>query len=189
MRIITLISILILLSCEVRLNQNPKQTALINKESEKMIFDDSIDADKIVQIKEIPYIDNCNDIIFWSLVQQKNNIPELIQKLTDETVLKDVYVPNFGGEYTVADVSLSILNEKIKGIPVFELIGRRFSEDCGYCSYWYFVRENKENRLLLQQNFKKWCQENEHKLVWVNSNYSLTGDCNSPVNGHYEIKK
>jgi len=115
-----------------------------------MIFDNSIDADKIVQIKEIPYIDNCNDIIFWSLVQQKNNIPELIQKLTDETVLKDVYVPNFGGEYTVADVSLSILNEKIKGIPVFELIGRRFSEDCGYCSYWYFVRENKENRLLLQ---------------------------------------
>ncbi|MDR6969591.1 hypothetical protein J2X31_003624 [Flavobacterium arsenatis] len=144
----------------------------------------------IKNIKDIPYIENCNDPIFWNLVKQgKKNIPDLIDKLTDETVLKDVFVPMFGGEYTVADASLVVLNEKIKGIPIFELIGKKFSKECGYCTYWYFVRERKKNRMLLQKKVKKWYLENEQKLVWVESKSSLTGDCFSPVNGHYEIKK
>ncbi|WP_289661938.1 carboxypeptidase-like regulatory domain-containing protein [Flavobacterium panacagri] len=145
---------------------------------------------EIKDIKEIPYIQNCNDEIFWNLVKQgKKNIPDLINKLTDKTVLKEVYVPMFGGEYTVADASLVILNEKIKGIPIFELIGQKFSEECGYCAYWYYVREKTENRIHLQNNLKKWYEENENKLVWVESNSSLTGDCFSPAKGHYEIKK
>lgn len=93
----------------------------------------------------------------------------------------------FGGEYTVANVALVILQEKIKEILVFELIGEKFSKDCGYCSYRHFVRKNKKNRILLQKNFRKWYLKNEQKLVWVESQNSLTGDCFSPANGHYEI--
>lgn len=145
---------------------------------------------EIKNIKEIPYIQNCNDKFFWNLVKQgKKNIPDLIDKLTDETILKEVYVPMFGGEYTVADVSLIILNEKIKGIPIFELIGKKFSKECGYCTYWYFVREKIENRIYLKNNLKKWYKENENKLKWVESVSSLTGDCFSQTNGHYEIKQ
>lgn len=154
------------------------------------VFSQSISVSEIKNIKSIPYIANCNDPIFWNLVKQrKENIPDLIEKLTDETVLKDVYVPMFGGEYTVADASLIILQEKIKGIPVLKLIGKKFSKDCGYCSYWYFVRENKKNRERLQKNFKKWYKENEQKLVWIASKNALTGDCFSSANGHFVIKK
>ncbi|AZA98500.1 hypothetical protein EG359_02270 [Chryseobacterium joostei] len=148
----------------------------------KYTFNNSVTVEDIKNIQQVPYIANCNDTIFWSLVKQgKDNIPSLIDKLTDETVLNDVYVPMFGGKYTVADVALTILNEKIKDIPIFELIGQKFSEDCGYCTYWYFVRESKNNRRFLQKNLKKWYQENENKLIWVQSENSLTGDCFSPV--------
>ncbi len=140
-------------------------------------------------IKSVPYVENCNDTIFWNLVKQKDNIPALIEKLTDETILKNVYVPNFGGEYTVADVSLIILQEKIKDIPILEIIGRKYDENCGYCVYWNFVRESKNNRVKLKNNFKEWFELNKSKLIWVESDYSLTGDCKSQVKGHYEIKK
>jgi len=189
MKILSILSLFILLSCANKQNNNPKQPILIKEQNEKIVFNDSINTDEIQNIKQIPYIENCNDKIFWSLVRQKENIPELIQKLTDETVLKDVYVPNFGGEYTVADVSLSILNEKIKDIPIFDLIGKQLSEDCGYCTYWYFVRESSENRTQLRNKLKEWYEDNEDELIWINSNYSLTGDCNSPIKGHYERKK
>ena len=152
-------------------------------------FSQSIGVEDIKNIQDIPYILNCNDPIFWNLVKQgKQNIPDLIEKLTDETVLKEVFVPMFGGEYTVADASLVILREKIKGIPIFDLIGKKFSKECGYCTYWYFVREKKKNRILLQKKLKKWYAENEQKLVWVASENSLTGDCFSPAKGHYEIE-
>ena len=153
-------------------------------------FPQSIGVEDIKNIQDIPYIANCNDPIFWNLVKQgKKNIPDLIEKLTDETVLKEVFVPMFGDQYTVADASLVILQEKIKGIPIFDLIGKKFSKECGYCTYWYFVREKKKNRILLQKRLKKWYAENEQKLVWVASQNSLTGDCFSPAIGHYEIEK
>ena len=88
----------------------------------------------IQNIKQIPYIQNCTDSIFWSLVKQENNISELIQMLTDETVLDEVYVPNFGGEYTVADVSLFILQEKIKGIPL-EQYSLVFKEESNFTPF------------------------------------------------------
>jgi len=164
------------------------QTILTYEQTEKKIIDDSISVESIKNIKEVPYIQNCNDKIFWGLVMQgKKNIPQLIEKLADQKPLKHVYVPMFGGEYTVADVALMILYEKIKGIPIFELIGIDISKDCGYCSYWFFIRESKKNRLQLQKEFKKWYKENENKLVWVESSLSLNGDCFSPAKGHYEI--
>lgn len=167
-------------------NSEPPKKA----DDERIFSNDSTTVEDIKNIQSIPYIENCNDSIFWNLVKQgKKNIPDLIDKLTDETVLKEVFVPMFGGEYTVADASLVILQEKIKGIPVFDLIGKKISKDCGYCAYWYFVREKKKNRILLQKNLRKWYSENEKNLIWVESPHSLTGDCFSPANGHYEIKK
>lgn len=190
MNSLSIISIFLIFSCTINEANALTKNSLIEKEQKgNIFFNDSITINNIKYIKRVPYIENCNDIIFWSLVKQKGNIPELIKKLTDETVLTGVYVPNFGGEYTVADVSLVILNEKIKDIPIFELIEREVNEDCGYCSYWLFVRESNENRLQLQNTLKKWYEINKSKLIWVNSNYSLTGDCNSPVKGHYEVKK
>ncbi len=55
---------------------------------------------QLKNIKLVPYVGNCDDAIFWNFVKQKDNIPVLIEKLTDETILKGVYVPIFGGEYT-----------------------------------------------------------------------------------------
>ncbi|MCL5246628.1 hypothetical protein M4I21_12455 [Cellulophaga sp. 20_2_10] len=159
------------------------------KETKKTVVKDTITAEQIKNITQLPYIENCNDVIFWSLVKQKENIPELLKKLTDTTVLKGVYVPNFGGEYTVADAALVILREKIKGIPVLELIGQERSSACGYCSYWLFVRKSDKNRLLFQQNLKNWYSDTKTKLVWATSNSSLTGDCISPVKGHYIVKE
>lgn len=159
------------------------------KETKKTVVKDTITAEQIKNITQIPYIENCNDLIFWSLVKQKENIPELLKKLTDTTVLKGVYVPNFGGEYTVADVALVILREKIKGIPVLKLIGQERSSACGYCSYWLFVRKSDENRLQFQQNLKNWYRDTKTKLVWTTSNSSLTADCIYPLKGHYIIKE
>jgi hypothetical protein len=182
--------IFLFLSCRNKQTTNPTKASLTKEVDDKMFFNDIIGVEEIKNIKNVPYIHNCNDTIFWSLVnQRKKNIPNLIDKLTDETIIKDVYVPNFGGEYTVADVSLTILDEKIKDIPIFELIGKKFSDDCGYCTYWNFVRKSKKNRIHLQENFKKWYDENEDNLIWVESLNSLTGDCLTPTKGHYEIRQ
>lgn len=179
---------LLFLLCTYTQKVNASKPNLTTKVEIK-ISKDPIGVEDIKSIKSVPYIANCTDIIFWKLVKEgKRNIPDLIKKLTDETILEDVYVPMFGGKYTVADVSLVILNEKIKGIPIFDLINKKFSKECGYCIYWYFVREKKSNRILLQKNLKKWYKENEKKLVWIKSQNALTGDCFSPANGHYEIK-
>ncbi|MBO0591203.1 hypothetical protein I2486_07255 [Cellulophaga sp. E16_2] len=189
MKTLFLVSICSLFAFAQPQNNIPDASVLRTKLPQSIVFNDSIGVDQIKDIKQIPYIENCSDTIFWSLVQQKGNVLELIEKLTDETILKEVYVPNFGGEYTVADVALVILKEKIEGIPVLNLIGQEFISSCGYCSYWSFVREHKENRVQLQKNLKKWYLEHKNTLVWIASESALTGDCNSPAGGHYKISK
>jgi hypothetical protein len=185
---LAMFSLISAIICNLYLYPNATHDDTLDPSFEKKIAIDSINVKDIKHIKNLPYIGNCDDTIFWGLVQQgKKNIPDLINKLTDVTILKEIYVPNFGGEYTVADAALVILNEKIKGIPIFELIGKKMSKACGHCTYWYYVRASQKNRIQLQKKMRLWYKDNENKLIWVNTTNALTGECITPANGHYEI--
>lgn len=153
--------------------------------------------DSLLSITDLPYIgeygkeSGCGDDTFWNLVNQKLNItPQLINTLTDTTQV-NISVPNFGGKCSLADIAYMVMQEIIKDIPTFDLLGIEFDEDgCGYCSYWYHLRENIQNRISFQLAVKNWFIKNKENLVWIISNESLTGDNwgTRPVNGHFEIK-
>jgi hypothetical protein len=82
------------------------------------------------------------------------------------------------------------LQEIIADIPTFELLGIEFDKHgCGYCSYWYHVRENNRNRKNFQKAVRNWYEENKNQLVWVESFHSATGDCFIvPTKGHYKVQ-
>lgn len=157
--------------------------------------------DSLKFVTDMPYICHtplhselsvgCGDRIFWQTVMQKQDaIPFLIDKLSDTTAT-EVSVPNFGGQYTVADIAYTALEEIIKDIPTFELLGVKFDEKgCGYCSYWYHLRKLK-NRKKFQKNVRDWYEKNKLNLVWVISKQILTCDCSAahPNGGHFELKK
>lgn len=88
------------------------------------------------------------DRYFRQVVQGKKEIiPFLIEK-PDDTTMTQAHVPYFGGQYTVADAAYTALQEIIRGIPIFELMSMKFDTcGCGYCSYWYHLRENIRNRI------------------------------------------
>ncbi len=162
-------------------------------------FQDSL-KDSLRSVTDVPYIGEyenrmgigCGDYTFWNIVDQKLIIvPYLINELTNTTEV-NIVVPNFGGKYTVADITYQIIQEIVKGIPTFELLGIEFGKDsCGYCTYWNHLRESIQNRISFQAALKSWFQKNKDNLVWVISNESLTGDNwgTRPVNGHFEIKE
>lgn len=143
----------------------------------------------------MPYIgetiDGNGDEIFWKVVQQKQTIvPTLISLLTDTTE-SQAYVPNFGGQYTVADIAYDALCEIIHGIPTFELLGVKFDDDgCGYCTYWNYLRSDIKNRKNFQTKVNAWYKTNKKKLVWVNSNEFEICDCATPHPnaGHFALK-
>lgn len=134
----------------------------------------------------------CGDKIFWRTVKQKQNIiPFLIDKLSD-TTQTEASVPNFGGQYTVADIAYTALQEIIKDIPTFKLLGVKFDENgCGYCSYWNHLGKDIKNRKKFQSNVRNWYEKNKTNLVWVSSNQILTCDCAArhPNGGHLELRK
>ena len=106
--------------------------------------------------------------------------------------MTSAYVPNLGGQYAVADVAYAALEEIIKDIPTFSLLGVKFDKKgCGYCAYWDHLRKNIRNRLKFQANVRKWYNKNKSNLVWVTSNVFLTCDCHGihPNGGHFELKK
>ena len=151
----------------------------------------------VKNITGLPYIGKyggvgCGDDIFWKLVEKKLEIvPLLIEKMNDTTKIS-VFVPNFGGKYTVADAAYLIISEIIKEIPTFELLGVEFdNEECGYCSYWFHLRSNIMNRNKFQKALSKWYGKNMKKLIWIEDNQILTGDCSGehPNGGHYKVKK
>lgn len=158
--------------------------------------------DSLKLVTDMPYICRdtvpselsvgCGDKIFWRTVKQKQDIiPFLLDKLSD-TTQTETSVPNFGGQYTVADVAYTALQEIIKDIPTFELLGVEFVENgCGYCSYWNHLRKNNKNREKFQINIRNWYETNKSNLVWVESNQILTCDCvgRHPNSGHFELKK
>ncbi len=156
--------------------------------------------DSLVFVKDMPYIcegsvltelsAGCGDRIFWKTVMQKQAvIPFLLDKLID-TTQTEASVPNFGGQFTVADIAYAAIQEIIKGIPTFELLGVNFDQGgCGYCSYWNHLRNDIQNRKQFQTNVRSWYEKNKPKLVWVKSNRFLTCDCSGqhPNGGHFEI--
>jgi hypothetical protein len=135
---------------------------------------------------------DCGDKIFWRVVKQKQDIvPFIIDKLSD-TTQTEASVPNFGGQYTVADIAYNALKEIIKDIPTFELLGVKFDKNgCGYCSYWTHLRKDIKYRKKFQTNVRNWYDKNKSNLVWATSNQFLTCDCagRHPNGGHLELKK
>jgi hypothetical protein len=158
--------------------------------------------DSLKLVADIPYIcrdsifsemsNGCGDKIFWRTVSQKQNIiPFLIDKLSDTTKTNAI-VPKFGGQYTVADVAFVALQEIIKDIPTFKLLGTKFDKNgCGYCAYWFHLRKNITNRRKFQANVLRWYNYNKSNLVWVPSSKFLTCDCagRHPNGGHYVVRK
>ena len=155
---------------------------------------------QIANIRDMPYICEetpgsgigCGDVIFWNIVRQNIDIvPMLIEKLTDTTPLKDVYVPNFGGLYAVADVADVAIGEIIHGIPTLKLMGVEFDQHgCGYCVYWNYLRADIHHREKFQAAMATWYAENASKLVWIESNAFESMDCpaDHPAGGHYEVR-
>ncbi|NDV93855.1 hypothetical protein D0T84_02840 [Dysgonomonas sp. 521] len=147
-------------------------------------------ADSLRYVVDVPYIHNCSDPVLWRIVDKGLDIvPSLIDKMSD-TKETDVPVRFFGGNYTIADVAYVAIQEIIGDVPTFELLGVDFDENgCGYCTYWFHLRESKKNRKKFQQAVFKWYGENKDALVWVKNSQSVTGDCLRPDGGHYEVKK
>jgi len=144
--------------------------------------------DSLIYVEKLPYLQECSDPIFWRTVSKGLDIvPSLIDKMTD-TREAEANVRFYSGKYTVADVAFVAIQEIIGDIPMFELLGVEFDKTCGYCSYWWHVRESKKNRKRFQQAVRKWYNENKDALVWVESSQSVTGDCFRPGGGHYEVK-
>ena len=134
----------------------------------------------------------CGDKRFWSTVKQKEKaIPFLLEKLND-TTMTEANVPNFGYNYSVADIAYVALEEIIHGIPTFELLGVKFDQEgCGYCSYWQHLDKNYKNKANFKIAVQNWYNSNKDKLVWVENNDFTSCDCSGthPNNGHYELKK
>jgi hypothetical protein len=103
--------------------------------------------DSIKYISEMPYI-GCGDKIFWRIVEQKQEIiPLLLEKMVD-TTQAEVSVPNFGGQYTVADIAYNALEEIIKDIPTFDLLGTLTAVDIAHIGITY------ERTLRIGKNYK-----------------------------------
>lgn len=134
----------------------------------------------------------CGQTVFWTVVMEKEKIiPYLIEKL-DDTTRTEAIVQIIGGNWTVSDIAYSALQEIIKGIPTFELLGVPFDKNgCGDCSYWFYLREDIKNRQNFKIKIKNWYIENKENLIWVESDRVLTCDCTyrHPNGGYFEIKK
>lgn len=135
----------------------------------------------------------CGDKYFWQVVKGKQEvIPLLLDKL-DDTTRTEASVPYFGGQYTVADIAYTTLQEIIKDIPTFDLLKIKFDTNgCGYCSYWNYLRKDVKNRLKFKVAVVDWYDKNKPNLFWLKSNQFLTFDTsgfNHPNGGHFELKK
>jgi hypothetical protein len=135
----------------------------------------------------------CGDRFFWEAVKGKREIiPFLIEKLAD-TTQTTASVPYYGGQYAVADVAYTALQEIVDGVPTFELLGMEFdAHGCGYCSYWIYLRNDIQNRNRFKAAVRSWYDENRTKLIWVKSNKVLTFDLSAfshPNRGHFEVKQ
>jgi|SRR5690554_5009374 hypothetical protein len=149
------------------------------------------------EIENLPYLPELSgDSIFWAVVKEGLNIvPLLIEKL-DDTTITNAIVPNFGGFYTVADISNEIIATIIKDIPITEFVVKSDSTSGGYWYYWDYVRADIENRKLYKKKVKNWYQKNKSNLLWQEDNkiYRTSPDWKfesnkHPAGGYYILKK
>lgn len=130
--------------------------------------------DSLKFVKEMPYISEtgiCGDKLYWEAVLiGRYNIELIIDKLED-TTSTTANVVLFGGNYTVADIAHTALNQIIHNIPTFDLLGVPFDKDgCGYCSYWQHLNKSFSNRQKFKEAVKNWYIKNKDNLVWVENN-------------------
>ncbi len=179
--ILTVVFIVILVLPELVCGQNSKHNL----------------SEQIRKVSDIPYICEsgtglgCGDEYFWELVKQQDDaIPFLIELLTDTTPTAAKVIFH-GGHYTVAYVAFTVLQELIKDIPTFDLLGVEFDrEGCGYCAYWRHLRRDHANRVSFQRAMRAWYEQHKDTMVWIVSEEFLTCECMNkkhPNGGHYEI--
>lgn len=132
--------------------------------------DKKIGIDTILyQITDVPYIPELSgDSLFWVIVMQGLDVvPSLIEEL-DDTTITSITIPNFGGFYTIADISFSILGKIIHKLPILDIIrtNKEYPLDEGL-TYWSFVKYNYKNRIYLKQELNEWFIRNKEKLIWI----------------------
>lgn len=151
--------------------------------------------DQLKFVTDVPYICRdtvygksvgCGDSLFWKIVMQKRDaIPFLMDKL-DDTTQTIVPVPNFGGNYTVADIAYVAMREIIDNIPTFWLLGLgENSYAYGTMEYWEYIRADIRHRRKFQREIRKW--EKTLGGRWIEDKRVLTCDCAfpHPSGGHY----
>lgn len=153
--------------------------------------------DRFQEIQEIGYIceggftvgkSGCGDSIFWNVVQLKEKAIEPLIDRLDDTTRSKAFVPNFGGYWTVGDISYVALQEIIHDIPTFDLLPVEFDENgCGYCAYWKHLRAGPKNRKQFQKEVRMWYRQYREKIVWVDENRFSSCDCRGehPNGGYY----
>lgn len=155
-------------------------------------------ADSLKYVSDMPYTCEsaggfgCGDKIFWNVVQRKQSIVPILIDLLADTTSTTATVASFGGQWTVGDIAYTALQEIIKDLPTFDLLGVKFDkEGCGYCAYWNHLRNDINNRKKFQGSLRDWYKKNKGKLVWVKSNDFMTCDCSGehPNGGHFELSK
>ncbi len=148
-------------------------------------------------IKEMPYIPELSgDSLFWIVIKQKKEIiPFLIKKL-DDTTKTTAIVPNFGGNYTVADIAYFAITKIIHNIPTNEFINNiSSSHKNGNWLYWEYTRKNIKNRKKLKHKINIWYKLNKHNLIWVRykRKFRSANDWKfekniHPLGGYYKLK-
>jgi hypothetical protein len=151
-------------------------------------------------VKKMPYIPELSgDSLFWVIIEEKKDIiPFLIEKL-DDTTKTVAEVPNFGGYYTVADVSYSAIQKIIHGIPTIDLVTELSTSnvrlETGYGVYWSYVRDNLTNRKAFKSKIKEWYFTSKDDLKWVEYTHKFRSASDwkfkknkHPTGGYYKLE-
>jgi hypothetical protein len=161
--------------------------------------------DSLKFVKEMPYIcpggiqDNkissgCGDDIYWNVVTLNQNAIELLIDKLDDTTTTEAFIPMYSNYFKVADIALWALEEIIRDIPKYKLMGVKEDKSGEYETYekpyWKFVNQGFKNRQKFKAAVKDWYHKNKSDLVWVKSNYFSSCDCGGkhPNGGHYKLK-
>ncbi len=157
--------------------------------------------DNFSDIQDIPYICRqysdkltveCGDSIFWNAVAHGEKlIPYLINRL-DDTLKSKAYVPNFGGDNLIGDISLIVLQVLIWDIPVLDFAEDKENPELrdGFWGYWNYTRPDFNNRQKFKIRVNDWYLKNQDNLVWIKSDKVKICDCDiliNPAKGHFEL--
>jgi hypothetical protein len=155
------------------------------------------DVKNLQKIKNMPYIPELSgDELFWIAVKGKIDIVPILIESLDDTTETLAMVPNFGGNYTVADIAYVVIKEIIHDIPTLSLIdtSKVDAEAGGYWYYWNYVRASIENRKAFKREVKYWFAKNRDSLIWIETKHVYKTSKNwpfksnlHPAGGYYSI--